>query len=58
MSDRYGEKQKEMNELRSFIYLNELWSHDLDASTPNILVYVLANIFLFPKNTVIPYIRS
>ena len=21
MSDRYGEKQKEMNELRSFIYL-------------------------------------
>ena len=50
MSDRYGERQKEMSELRSFIYLNELWSRDLDAITPNILVYVFANIFLcFPK---------
>ena len=50
MSDRYGERQKEMSELRSFIYLNELWSCDLDAITPNILVYEFANIFMcFPK---------
>ena len=50
MSHRYGEKQKEISELRSFIYLNELWSYDLEAVTPNILVHVFPNIFLyFPK---------